>query len=150
MNDEDMRAAAERLRAELDAMAVVADVERTALHERHQRESEAFKIEMAQAWAQGDDAVKALLEKLERERSERKAARRPFELADARVRRQWTEIRRGLNRAESALERLAAEQKAWTGDDGLFPMDIDAVNRMGLLLNRFDKFSKRIGLRGAL
>ena len=48
-----------------------------------------------------------------------------------RVNTHWTTIRRGLQQAEQALQKLIEEQNQWQYEKRLFPMDLNAIERIG-------------------
>jgi hypothetical protein len=76
------------------------------------------------------------------------ALRDPHFQRDERLaRKRWTDIRRGLNQAETALGQVVDEHTNWSQEnDGLFPMDIETLGHMGHLLERFSALKKWLGI----
>jgi colicin import membrane protein len=66
--------------------------------------------------------------------------------AVARVEKRWTLMRQGLQQAENALGQLAEDQQSWPYDKHLFPIDLDAIERLTLIGNQITAIKKRLGL----
>jgi hypothetical protein len=93
--------------------------------------------------------VGAVIEKglgLQRETNQAEQARLLQSSHIDRVNEHWTVIRRGLQQAENAFDKIIEEQKNWPYDKSLFPMDLDAIQRIGEMLDIFNGLRKKFGL----
>jgi hypothetical protein len=63
-----------------------------------------------------------------------------------RVNKYWTDIRRGLQQAEAAFNTIIEEQNTWPYDKALFPIDLDAIRRIGEMLETFSAMKKKFGV----
>jgi chemotaxis protein histidine kinase CheA len=93
--------------------------------------------------------VGAVIEKglgLQRETNQAEQARLLQSSHIDRVNEHWTVIRRGLQQAENAFDKIIEEQKNWPYDKSLFPMNLDAIQRIGEMLDIFNGLRKKFGL----
>ena len=62
-----------------------------------------------------------------------------------RVNDHWATIKRNLSQAEIKLAALVEEQTNWEWEKALFPMDHEAIVRMGQMLERFNALKEKLG-----
>ena len=112
--------------------------------------SEIDEIEKKRGTTLGSNTIKEMLNvhlrkamKMQKNIDEKERAKLLLEKDKKRVSNLWGTVRRGLQQAESALEKLVLEQEQWNYD-GPFEIDPDAVGKLRGIGKRFDRLSKEL------
>jgi hypothetical protein len=67
------------------------------------------------------------------------------ESAQKRVEEYWKTLRRGMQQAESALEKLVKEQSSWPYDKALFPMYLEDITRIVDIGHQMERLKRALG-----
>ena len=112
--------------------------------------AEIAEVEAKRGQTMGSNTVKELVNnrlreamKMQREIDEQERQENLRNNDAARIKKRWSDVRRGLQNAEAALMKLAEEERGWSYDDP-FPVDMDAVAKLRGIGKRFDDLAKKL------
>lgn len=112
--------------------------------------AEIAEVEAKRGQTMGSNTVKELVNnrlrevmKMQREIDEQVRQENLMKNDAARIKKRWSDVRRGLQNAETALMKLADEEQSWSYDDP-FPVDMDAVAKLRGIGKRFDDLAKKL------